>query len=1285
MRQLIDSTRLDQWFAPRNRVGQGVLPHVVRRLIRSTVGFEDLKELRIPVGDEVNLPGFDGVVVSAVGHNFLAQGRSIWEVGVPDPARKASSDYTRRTKQITAAERARTTFVFVTPHHWAGKHAWIKERKRRGRGGWADVRVIDAVDLADWLETSPAVSRWLARQMGIPVDGLRDIEEFWAELSATYGFRLSPDLVIGGRTQAATRLREWFGGDSGEITVGGESVEEVCAFAAAVISSTQGGNLEYLSSRAIVADQAAAVDFMAAAPTMQFLIVASSEARRRFKAIRASALRGVVPIVEGAGGEFIRPSIALGRVKRAAVREALIGLGRTEAEADRIAQSSKGSLTAALWLGADGPDVPLAWTQPVAASELAPILLAGQWMAEEGQDKQLVARLAARPYTDIEHTLMQWSTPTGPLVRRGEVWDWRAADFVWRALDKRIDSKLLKRFDGIIREVLSLPDPAVELPPDERWLGRVRGKVHPYSDVVRAGVVGSLARLSTLESEGAVERTAIVERAIKYLLHSTDSPRAISWMSLARWLPDLAEAAPDAFLFAVQDLVHDEEALKAMFIEAGMFGDNPHVYLLWAVERLLWSSRHFGDAVRVLADLAAKDPGGDLRNRPMSSLIEALLPWYPQGAADDSARLEAIDDVYSRQGEVGWRLARALLPGTTTTAFSLARPRWRRNWVGRDGTATNEPEFVTQIVLRLLSWAGASGQRWSNLVAVYPNLVRWGAKPAELITTALAGLKVDAIQPSERRFVYESARELVTRHSEFPDESWAITPGHLRPIEELVSRFEELAPAQRHRWLFTSWPTLPGERSRNHVDEWERIDEARREALGQILSADGIAGLLAFGASVDNPFSVGWALGGLNPARSVETELLDAALAIEPVWRDPQPLWTCGLAYVARSFKDRGEGWLKELEVLGSSGWPPNKLANLALGLPKAGPTWDRVDKWGTEAAKLYWSRVDLAHVENPSRDLRRGTDCLLHAKRPHQAVHMLGLFAHGRVQDLCRNVPREVVAAALIEAAGSDPREEAFFGHLRSTSYIVEGLINAVEHAGLPESEVADLEWRWLQVIEDSKRGPKLLQRQIASRPELFVELLTMVFRAENEAAEAVTRDKEAAARRAFRLLEALTTLPGTSEPRPIEKPEEGDIVFPFATVDKDSLDRWVDRARALAKGCGRLGVCDSQIGQLLAYSPVDPDDGLWPSIPVRDLIGRISSEDLERGMSIGVYNKRGAHMRAPGGAQERKLATKFRAFADGMRRKWPRAARITEGIAKHFEWEADRQDKEAAQEEFQ
>ena len=109
---------------------------------------------------------------------WVPAGRSGWEFGVGErPRRKAESDYQARLRMLAPAQRADCTFVFVTPRNWPGKSAWTESKT--AAGDWKAVRVFDACNLEQWLETAVSPRIWLAGEIGLPTNGFQTIEEYW--------------------------------------------------------------------------------------------------------------------------------------------------------------------------------------------------------------------------------------------------------------------------------------------------------------------------------------------------------------------------------------------------------------------------------------------------------------------------------------------------------------------------------------------------------------------------------------------------------------------------------------------------------------------------------------------------------------------------------------------------------------------------------------------------------------------------------------------------------------------------------------------------------------------------------------------------------------------------------------------------------------------------------------------------------------------------------------------------------------------------------------------------
>ncbi len=126
--------------------------------------------------------------------------------------------------------------------------------------------------------------------------------------------------------------------------------------------------------------------------------------------------------------------------------------------------------------------------------------------------------------------------------------------------------------------------------------------------------------------------------------------------------------------------------------------------------------------------------------------------------------------------------------------------------------------------------------------------------------------------------------------------------------------------------------------------------------------------------------------------------------------------------------------------------------------------------------------------------------------------------------------------------------------------------------------------------------------------------------------------------------------------------------------------MQEWVKQARLQLSDLDRADIGDELIGQTFAQAPVDAD-GIWPPVPVRDLIESIGSRNLENGAITGRLNSRGVTWRGvyDGGSQERTLAEQYKQWSLEVQVHWPRTARILRAIAESYERDAVREDERA------
>lgn len=182
-------------------------------------------------------------------------------------------------------------------------------------------------------------------------------------------------------------------------------------------------------------------------------------------------------------------------------------------------------------------------------------------------------------------------------------------------------------------------------------------------------------------------------------------------------------------------------------------------------------------------------------------------------------------------------------------------------------------------------------------------------------------------------------------------------------------------------------------------------------------------------------------------------------------------------------------------------------------------------------------------------------------------------------------------------------------------TLYSVFQVLQTLQHReDLSLEELASIEYQYLPILEQQGE-PVALPALLRSSPEFFVSVICDVFLpASKENRKEASEEQRIKARFGYRMLQSMKSLPGFTE-------EAQDIDF---------LKNWVVRTRSLAREADRKAIADQQIGQVLAYAPVDAVDNAWPVRGVREVIEEVASDDIEQGIQISRFNMRGVFCKA-------------------------------------------------------
>ena len=856
-----------------------------------------------------------------------------------------------------------------------------------------------------------------------------------------------------------------------------------------------------------------------------------------------------------------------------------------------------------------------------------------------------------------------------PLRKVGTVWKVASPRDAWFQLASRISPADFQRFEAAAHDVLASNDPRFELASDERWLAELKGIRPEYSGYLRRGLGETLILFSLFATHvpSVVGAQSGVENLVRKLLEKADQQR---WWSLTREFQLLAEAAPGTFLSVLDEAVHRGNNVDVLFAEDGdgIFGGGTYLAeLLWALESLAWSPQYLGRAVAILAKLTARDPGGKYGNRPANSLRDIFLLWYPQTFAPLAARLRVLDRVRKREADVAWKLMLGVLPSGHDTASPASHTRWRDFLPDQRETITYAliGKGAQEIANRLLADVGTRADRWHDLIRAFANLPPEHRKAAvEQLTAAADGINDD----DARAEISAALRALLSHHREFPHAQWALPEDDLVPIETLYLALEPRDLIKRSAWLFSSHVPLPMPAAKmmngEHVDRsWEldqrEAEKRRREVVEQILNARGADGVWLLARTAERPDLVGRALGEL-PGQAADKDAICSQALTGPDRIAEEVADGMVIAFLIQG----GDAWVDQaLSRAANERWSDEATFRILRRLPETQATWDRAAAAGEAIDNLYWGRRSVLWIDPAGGDLIYAVGRLLNVGRAKEAIHLIGHQLH-------KDLPVELVVRVLTQAVqepwtASDHNAATMFRH-----HVVEIFKTLDKSEEISDAQLAALEWSYLPLFEFSDRPPRMLQKALATEPHFFIEVLSKVYRPSQESGfeEPPPDDLEreqAIATQAYNLLRAWRRIPGTAD--------DG-ILEPAA------LEGWVREARIRAAQVGRDAIADQQIGQVLAHAPRDPE-GIWPALPVRELIEITRSQELESGLFVGVHNSRGVTSRAmnDGGAQEHDLARYYRRCSEATALEWPRTSAVLEQIAKSYEEEGNRHDEDA------
>lgn len=887
------------------------------------------------------------------------------------------------------------------------------------------------------------------------------------------------------------------------------------------------------------------------------------------------------------------------------------------------------------------------WNHAQYASELAVVNLLGGWSEKFDADKDVVGRIAKEDFSvwiSKMREIIQQSD--SPIALKNGIWTVTERQKLWQMLGSRLYDDHLDIFERCAVNVLVERDPRFDLDPNERYAANIYGKVLKHSHFIREGLAESLALLGShsdvLNNCSSNKPETIAVLVVRKIFESADW---VLWGSLNNLLPLLAEAAPHEFLEAVEAEASKKPcSFDELFAQegSGIMGGNYLTGLLWALEGLAWDEQYLSRVSVILGELASHDPGGNWGNRPANSLSTIFLPWLPQTTATSEKRKVALKTLQKESPEEAWKLFLSLLPNQHQISSGSHKPCWRKTIPEDWDKTVSYKDYWEQVSC----CAGMAVEMAKNDIVRLKELVgHLDHLTPELFDAMLEHLASDEIinkPENELLNLWEELVEFIAKHKKYSDADWAMNPEIILKIEVVAEKLAPKNPLYLYHMLFSGRDFDLYEEKGDWQEQQKKLEEQRIRAIKEIIQFGGMDAVIRFAKAVEFPANVGQSLGAI-----AETEV-DSVVLPDLLEIDDQALSQFLGGFVWAKYWRKGWDWVDKLNI---DTWSPSKIGQFLSCLPFISGTGKRAERLLGKLESEYWSRANVNPYQEKD-DINWAIEKLIKYNRPNSAINCLSRTKYHK-----QPVDKALAAKALLAAVSTNEP----FNSMHTHDFIE--LIKVLQND--PDTNPDDLfhvEWSYLPLL-DRHRGasPKLLEKRLASDYKFFCELIRLVYRSEkkDKSRDEPTERQQVIATNTYRLLREWRIPPGLQ---------------PDGKFLGDHFKKWFDLVKKDCVESGHLDVALSAIGQVLIYSPSDPD-GLWINKTVADTLNSKDAEVMRSGYRSGIYNSRGVHWVNPTGKPELELSAKYEQQAEEVENAgYQRFAATLRGLADSYSKEAKR-----------
>lgn len=1200
MKGWISSRDIEAWTVKEPRRAQEILPELIDRLIHASD--IEIQEARFPYGEDINSTGYDGFLNATGMPPFIPEGISVWEMGTnKDYKRKWNDDYKKRTEETELEHpvmKKDTTFCFVSTRSIgaAEMKKWCEKKKQDGV--WKDVKAYDANVLAEWMAQYSAVLCWFARVVGKPLDGIWDAEGYWHHQLANLPNPLTTKFFTCGREPLWPQIDQKKKAGEQTVALIGECRQEILLLLAAEILEMENPLVNKAYSGSLFVETNEAIRYCSDEKKRTLILT------QEYPDIRIGKGCFYVLVLDKdtpLAGRYLRQGnyIEVSKRTKQLFFRALTTQGYDGNEADFLTDQLRQRFPALLRRLTNNP----AQMLPASLSReninrLVPALLLQRWDTSYTGDREVIEYLtgdSAEAYCEAIKEFLHGDDAVFTCFNT--VYTGIDLPAIWSEYGKEIPDTMYGKFFTSVRWILT---------------GKSDNTALCCSKQLIRGVADTLVSIRYIRNLWKEQREWILRdsrRTVREVLEQIVTRE--QWERIAFVLPLLAEAAPEACLYALEgyEMFPDASVWK---IDKGDLTDT--------ISRFLWERSQIRRVINLLIILGEQHED-ETAAWAVQLLARSFWPWVPQGAFSEEERKILSLEIIEHHPVIRREFVAAAFIRWTPPAVEIQRSL-------RQPLSMDDRELSIKDIRDVRTRAVRS-----YLEVIQPCAADWGIFFQEISSDMLTGEVLQTLEKQihemseiDRLKLGRSVAHYVSWQRRFPDASWRMEDDILTQMELLL---EHLLPDSPLSFVHCFDEDYRGVRPfaiKQTPDFAQKQRAFWDEQLQCMVRKYGEEAVYVVAPKVRNKNAFAQALLDVL-MKSFDESLLCRLRQADEVCADTLiSLW-----YYQRDWdvcRRKMNSLTKEVR------------GEVLAALPLDETIVIYVNECPVDEQDYFWEHVKLYNY--PLRTEHLMDLCLKPLLAHHRAIDIIRCFCFLQVRN---SLPIVQTILAAVE-------EDKAFAQ-RVSREAVEDLFDALyANDDISDAQLAQLEWICLPAMS-ALFVPQALIRHVLRVPAFYLRLLSIAW--PNETGQFLSEESSEAKHRAVSVLCRIRRIPGWNEQENV--------------LNEKSLQDWIRSAEVLAKNFGYEEVHHAWLGRILAYTPCCSAEE-WPLACIRNLLEN-QPDRVIFNMAITKSTLRGAHG-ATAGKKERQLAECYQQAAEAQSVLYPKTAKMLDTIAKEYREEA-------------